>query len=176
MIIQHTKQWIERVIVGENFCPFARKTLINEAIRYRLDSSDSLQQQLQVVIEECVYLTQHADIDTTLIIYPKQCTDFSDYLEFLDMAEQLLVDMGFEGIYQLASFHPDYCFADAEPDDATNYTNRSPYPMLHILREEMLEQVLAKYPNPESIPENNIRRAREIGVDNFRKLLAKLSG
>jgi len=106
------------------------------------------------------------------LIYAGAFADFDDYLDFLGLAEALLSDQGYEGIYQLASFHPDYSFEEAALDDAANYTNRSPYPMLHLLRESSLEQAIAHYPDPENIPERNIALTRELGLTKMKTLLA----
>jgi len=96
--------------------------------------------------------------------------NFDDYLDFLEISNQLLIDQGYEGVFQLASFHPDYCFADTSPDDPANYTNRSPWPMLHIIREASLEQVLQNYPNPEDIPQRNIDYCRQLGLEVMQKM------
>jgi hypothetical protein len=93
-------------------------------------------------------------------------------LDLVAIAEDVLIDQDYEGVYQLASFHPDYCFADSKPDDAANYTNRSPYPMLHIIREASIEKALTKYPNPEQIPERNMQLTRKLGLEKLQTLLA----
>jgi hypothetical protein len=109
--------------------------------------------------------------ETTLLILPEGCTQFNDFLDLTAMAEQLLIDQGYEGVYQLASFHPDYCFAGEDENDPANYTNRSPYPMLHIIREASIEQALKTYPNPELIPERNIELTRKLGLEKIQALL-----
>ena len=104
---------------------------------------------------------KNPDVETVIVIYPTGLESFFDYLDFLETANELLIEEGYEGTYQLASFHPDYCFDEVKQDDPSNYTNRSPYPILHILREASLERVLQSYKEPESIPENNINLARK---------------
>ncbi|MDH5711889.1 MAG: DUF1415 domain-containing protein, partial [Gammaproteobacteria bacterium] len=109
--------------------------------------------------------------ETTLLVFAEGFKDFGDYLDLVELAQDLLADQGYEGIYQIASFHPDYCFADAELDDAANYTNRSPYPMLHLIREASMEKALAHYPEPEKIPERNVEYARELGLEEMQRQL-----
>lgn len=125
---------------------------------------------LQTFMEECHRLDNDPGIETTLIIFPNAVPGFEDYLEMLDLAEQLLAEHNYEGIYQVASFHPHYRFAGSADDDAANYTNRSIYPMLHLLREESIDKALENYPDPESIPERNIRFAHEKGLEYMLKL------
>ena len=170
-IINQTRHWIKSVIVGFNFCPFAKRELEREHIRFCVCEHTEIELMLKDVYSECFYLDSHADVETTLIIFPHAVADFEQYLTFLDLAEQLLSDQGYDGTYQLASFHPLYCFAQSKTDDAANYTNRSPYPMLHLLREVSLEKVLLKYPDPENIPTRNIEVAREAGLDEMKSRL-----
>ena len=172
--VNQTKQWLEEIIVGMNFCPFAKKELVSNTIHYYVSNQGQTKLALEEVIEQCRYLEQHDEIETSLIIFNKGFKNFDKYLELLDYANDLLADSGYEGIFQLASFHPDYCFEGEDIDDAANYTNRSPYPIIHILREESLERVLNVYKNPEEIPENNIEIAREKGSEFFRKVLARI--
>lgn len=170
-IINQTRHWIKSVIVEFNFCPFAKRELEREHIRFHVCEYSETELMLQTVINECVYLDGHTDIETTLIIFPKAVADFEQYLTFLDYSEQLLSAQKYDGIYQLASFHPQYCFAQSDLDDAANYTNRSPYPMLHLLREASLEKVLLKFPDPQNIPVRNIEVAREAGLGEMQSRL-----
>lgn len=170
--IEATLTWLQNVIVGYNICPFAKRELDKGSVNFQVDDSTDLEQCLLNLIIECEKLDHQPDIETSLLIYTGAYNEFDDYLDFLNLAETLMADQGYEGIYQLASFHPDYCFEDAAPDDAANYTNRSPYPMLHLLREESLEQALAHYPNPENIPQHNIALTRELGLAKMKMLLA----
>jgi hypothetical protein len=118
------------------------------------------------------FLDQSDDIETTLIIFPDSFAGFEDYLDLVELAEELASDQDYDGIYQVASFHPDYCFADAPQDDPANYTNRSIYPMLHLLREESLTKALENFPDPEGIPDRNIDFAREKGLKYMQLLRA----
>ncbi len=174
-IISATQDWLTTFVIAYNICPFAQREQQRGSIRYRIENSADMRDALQTLIDECEYLDAHPETETTLLIMPSGLDDFDDYLDLLTIAEQLLIDQGYEGVYQLASFHPDYCFADSadsnKPDPA-NYTNRSPYPMLHIIREASLERVLAHYPNPENIPERNIQLTRELGLEKLQALLA----
>ena len=157
------KSWIEKVIIGLNFCPFAKKEMERNTLHYAISSTTQINDALSHLLEELALLDQQQDIQTTLLIFPLGFADFDNYLDLLELANSLMAQGGYAGIYQLASFHPDYCFEGEEPDDPANYTNRSPYPILHILRESSIEAVLKRYPKPESIPENNITKARELG-------------
>jgi|GEM_PF-39947 len=172
-IIAAVKYWIEKTIIGYNFCPFAKREFDNQRIHFELVDDANPEEQLHSMVNEFKRLDNQRDIETTVIILPVGLESFFDYLDFLEIANDLLVEEGYEGTYQLASFHPDYCFGDSKQDDAANFTNRSPYPLLHILREESLELVLEKYPNPESIPERNIEIAREAGAEIFEDILAQ---
>lgn len=170
LVIQQTKKWITEVVVGCNFCPFAAKELKQNTIHYAVEFSTDTAQCLHSFIEECVRLDNDSSIETTLVIFPNAVEKFDDYLQLVDMAEKLITKNNYEGIYQVASFHPRYVFAGAPEEDAANYTNRSIYPMLHLLREESIEKALEKYPDPESIPERNIRFANEKGLAYMHRL------
>ena len=126
------------------------------------------------LIEQCRYLQTHEEIETTLIIYGQGFRHFERYLDLVEYGNDLLVDSGFEGIFQLASMHPEYCFEGEDFDDASNFTNRSPFPILHIIREASMERVLAVYNEPEKIPENNIALANEKGSLYFQQVLARI--
>ena len=169
--ISRVKNWLEKVVIGLNFCPFAKKEFERQSIRYSLDTSEHQTDSLSRLIEELTLLDSDASIETTLLIYPKSYQQFDDYLDWLELASSLVAQGGYRGIYQLASFHPDYCFADESPDDPANYTNRSPYPIIHILREASLSKVLNTFTDPESIPERNIAKARQMGKAALQKLL-----
>ncbi len=174
-VINLTRQWIESFIIPLNICPFAKREFQNNRIRYQCRSGQNLEDHLFNLISECRYLDQHPETETTLLIYPEAFTHFDAFLDFLSLAEQLLYQHGFEGIYQLASFHPHYCFEGSDDNDPANYTNRSPYPMLHLIREASIEKALKHYPyDPESIPENNIQLLRKMGLDTLTALLSQL--
>ncbi len=163
-IIDATRCWIETVVIGYNFCPFAGRVLANNSIYFHVSHATDMESSLVELIEECKRLDESDSIETTLLIFPDHYSDFDDFLDLLDIGERLMSEQGYEGIYQLASFHPLYRFADSTDDDPANYTNRSPYPMLHLLRESSLEAALEKYERPEDIPQNNINKANAVGL------------
>ena len=158
------------VVVGCNFCPFAAREMKRNAVHYKVETSTELNICLETFINECMLLDNDTNIETGFIIFPNAFQQFDDYLDLVDYAEQLLKEKGYEGVYQVASFHPLYMFVDTTPDDAANYTNRSIYPMLHLLREESIEQALLHYDHPEQIPARNIRFAHEKG-EAYMKML-----
>ncbi|MFT6990919.1 MAG: hypothetical protein ACJASL_002903 [Paraglaciecola sp.] len=165
------KSWINKVIIGLNFCPFAKKEIERNTVRYVIFPTTQINDALGHLLDELALLDQQLHIQTTLIVFPLGFDDFENYLDMLELGNSLLSQGGYAGIYQLASFHPDYCFDGEDQDDPANYTNRSPYPILHILRESSIEAVLKRYPQPESIPENNIAKARELGSSVLKALL-----
>lgn len=171
LVISQTEYWVKSVIVELTFCPFAKRELERNSIRYRVVESESAELCLQVLMDECEFLDENKATETTLLIFPKACSQFDDYLLLLDVAEKMLVKLGYNGTYQLASFHPDYLFADSDSSDAANYTNRSPYPMLHIIRESSVEKALQHYPDAELIPERNVAKATSLGLDEMKAKL-----
>ena len=173
LIITETNNWIKSVVIGCNFCPFAAKAMQMKSIRYVVLPEGSIQETLTTLMKECIYLDKNEATETTIMILPTNFSNFNDYLDLIDKAEQLIAKEDYEGIYQLASFHPFYCFEGAPKDDAANYTNRSPYPMLQILREESVTKALENFPDPDSIPENNIEYARQKGLHYMEVLRAK---
>ena len=170
-VIQETKNWLSDFIIAYNICPFAKHEFINDRIAYRVILDKTIEEQLYQLISSCHELDNHPDIETSLLIFPDSFKSFEDYLDFLELSNQLLQKQSFEGIYQLASFHPNYCFEGVDKDDASNYTNRSPYPMLHLIRESSLEKALLKYPDPENIPLRNIKKTREMGTNKLQGIL-----
>ena len=170
-IIKPVQHWLTTVVVGLNLCPFAKRVLVNNRIRFSVTEAESEAMLLKALQTELEVLNRDETIDTTLLIHPRVLQDFYDYNQFLNTVDALLVQLELEGIYQVASFHPDYQFAGTEADDVDNYTNKSPYPMLHLIREESLEQAIENYPDPERIPERNITLLKSLGQDNMRALL-----
>ncbi len=166
-----TRCWIENVVVAYNFCPFAARELKRNSIHFQVSRSSTIEDCLVDVIEECRRLDATNTIETTLLILADGFTDFDKFLDLVAIAERLLIEQGYGGIYQLASFHPRYRFADSMDEDPANYTNRSPYPMLHLLRERSIEAALLNYDDPESIPENNIKMATKTGLEKLRSVL-----
>lgn len=174
IVIQQTKNWLKSFIIKYNICPFAKNVYDKEVIYYAVDESVKIELCLTTLMLEIQRLEQQSSIETTLIIYPCCFNHFDDYLDFLFLAESLLVEQGYESIYQLASFHPLYCFEGEDAVDAANYTNRSPYPMLHLIREASLEQALKYYPNPELIPPRNIDLTRKMGSHMLQSILEQI--
>lgn len=170
-IIQAVRQWVETFVVGMNLCPFAKRELVKKRVRFVTTAATTAEQLLQVLQAELELLNEDPSVETTLLIHPAVLQDFYDFNDFLGCADSLLVDMELEGIYQLASFHPDYQFGGTRPGDAENYTNRAPYPVLHLLREESLERVIADYPDVDDIPERNIALMNRLGQDKLEALL-----
>jgi hypothetical protein len=164
--------WLKSVIIQYNICPFAKRELERNSIFFSINHDSQIEQCLLNLMIECDRLDTNPGIETTLLIYADAFTEFDDYLDFIEIAETLLIEQGYEGIYQLASFHPEYCFQDAKLDDAANYTNRSPYPIVHLLRETSLELAIASHPNPENIPQHNIDLTRKLGLTKMQNLLA----
>jgi hypothetical protein len=169
--IEQTLEWVDKVIIGENFCPFARKE--SESKRIRTVATDETDNALilQALLDEMELLESNSKIETTLLVITQGTKDFFDYLDLVDLANRLVKHEDFEGIFQLATFHPDYLFADAPADATSHFTNRSPFPMLHIIREESLEKALETFPNPENIPVRNIKHAEKLGKDFFQQIL-----
>jgi len=171
-IIEQTIAWINSVVIDCNFCPFAKRAMEQKSVKYVVLSKSELKESLDQLAIELEYLDEHENIETTFIIFEEDYSDFTSYIELVDDAEELLMEADYEGIYQLASFHPQYIFADSAEEDAANYTNRSPYPMLHLLRESSIDTVLKHYKHPEQIPINNMEYARSKGLAYMQLLRA----
>jgi len=161
-VITATQTWLKSVIIELGLCPFAKREFERGSIHFAIDRDTETENCLHHLMRECDRMDTDPGIETTLLIYAGAFACFDDYLDYLDLAENLLADQGYDGIYQLASFHPDYCFEGASKDDPANYTNRSPYPMLQLLRESSIEQAVAHFPNPENIPHANIELTRKL--------------
>jgi hypothetical protein len=169
--IKAARQWVDSLVVDMNLCPFAKRELVSNRVRFAVTAATTEEALLTVLRDELTYLENNPATETTLLIHPCVLTDFLDYNQFLNLADGLLIQMKLEGVYQVASFHPDYQFGGTRQDDAENYTNRSPYPMLHLLREESLERAIAGYPDIEKVPQRNIERMNSIGTDRLKALL-----
>lgn len=170
--IDQIKRWLDEIVVGLNFCPFAGKPHRNKKIRFVTSEAKESETLLLDLQDELTLLDQKSseEIETTLLIIPKMLSDFQDYNQFLDYADQLLIEYEWEGIFQIASFHPDYCFADTEPDSVENLTNRSPYPILHILRENSIEKAIQDIAAPNEIYERNIRTINDLSSEKIKTL------
>lgn len=172
--VDQCKDWVDKVVVKHHFCPFAQREVENDTVHYSLFSGEGIEESLHCLIEECSLLDSDKTIETTLIVFENIFGSFDEFLDVVELAEQLMDESGYRGIYQLANFHPDYCFDDVEEDDASNYTNRSPLPMLHLIREKSMEVALESYPEPDLIPEKNINLAREKGSGYFKEIMESI--
>jgi uncharacterized protein len=171
-IISGTRVWLEKAVIGLNLCPFAKAVYAKDQIRFVVSAATTPEALGGELIAELQTLatTAPAMIDTTLLIHPHVLTDFLEYNDFLDIAEAAVEELELEGVIQIASFHPHYQFGGTAPDDITNYTNRAPYPMLHLLREASIEAALASYPDAEGIVERNLETMRQLGREGWKAL------
>ena len=170
--IAATKLWLEKAVIGLNLCPFAKGVHVKNQVRYVVSAAQTPEDLLAEVLKEFEVLAEASSekIDTTLLIHPQVLTDFLDYNDFLEVVDNALEDVDLAGILQVASMHPQYQFADTELDDITNYTNRSPYPTLHILREDSIDQAVAAFPEAEMIFEKNIETMKNLGHEGWNAL------
>ncbi|MES2152871.1 MAG: DUF1415 domain-containing protein [Pseudomonadota bacterium] len=168
-IIAATQNWLEKAVIGLNLCPFAKAVHIKQQIRYVVSSATTVEALLGQLMDELQTLSDSdpAQIDTTLLIHPFVLTDFLDYNEFLDVADAAVEDMQLAGELQVASFHPQYQFADTDLNDISNYSNRSPYPTLHLLREESIERAVEAFPEASEIFDKNIAKLEQLGHDGW---------
>ena len=168
----HTRAWLERAVIGLNLCPFAKAVHAKQQVRYVVtDARDAA--ALQAALIDELHWLAHADpevVDTSLLIHPHVLQDFADYNDFLDLADEALLQTGLDGVLQVASFHPCYQFAGSDENDIANATNRSPYPTLHLLREASLDRAVAAFPDPEAIYEANIATLRALGPAGWSEL------
>lgn len=169
-IIRPVRHWVESQVVGLNLCPFAKRELIKNRVRFTVTEALTEEQLLMDLQSELALLDRDETVETTLLIHPMVLKDFFNYNQFLSDVDRLLVQMGLDGVYQIASFHPDYQFGGTKPDDVENFTNRSPYPMLHLIREESLERAISNYPDAEQIPERNIALLKRLGRERMQAL------
>ena len=170
--VARTRVWVEKAVIGLNLCPFAKAVQVKDQIRYAVSLATTPDVLLEDLLRELETLAEGnpEKLDTTLLIHPHVLTDFLDYNEFLDIADAAIEDKQLDGIIQVASFHPHYQFDGAEPDDIDNYTNRSPYPTLHLLREESITRAVQAFPDAAAIFEKNIITLRLLGHEGWREL------
>ncbi len=170
-IINSVRHWVESFVIGYNLCPFAKRELLNNRVRFVVSEAETEEKLLSALQAELEKLTQDSYIETTLLIHPNVLQNFYDYNEFLSVAERMLTEMELEGVYQIASFHPNYQFDGTSTDDAENYTNRSPFQMLHLLRESSLERAIENYVDVEKIPDRNIKLMNNLGEAKLEALM-----
>ncbi len=171
--ITATRRWLERAVIGLNLCPFAKSVYVKQQVRFVLSAATTTDALLEELAYELARLaeTDPEVVDTTLLIHPHVLGDFLDYNDFLDQADAAVEALELDGVLQVASFHPDYRFAGTDADDVGNFTNRSPYPTLHLLREDSIDRAVAAFPDPDVIVERNIATLEKLGADGWRKLL-----
>ncbi|WP_024869961.1 DUF1415 domain-containing protein [Pseudoxanthomonas suwonensis] len=171
-VLEATRRWVEKAVIGLNLCPFAKSVYVREQVRFEYSDATTPEQLLEHLGEELLRLhdTPASHTDTTLLVHPHVLQDFMDYNDFLDEADALVEALELDGILQVASFHPDYQFADSRPDDIENFSNRSPYPTLHLLREESIDRAVEAYPEPDPIVERNYETLRRLGHEGWRRL------
>ncbi|HCE1933479.1 TPA: DUF1415 domain-containing protein [Vibrio parahaemolyticus] len=175
-ITQQVDQWLNDVVIGLNLCPFAAKPQRNKQIKIFVSEATQEEALLEDILLQLIELstTEPEKLETTLVVVPNMLQDFWDYNFCIDWVEELIKQQDWEGIFQVATFHPDYCFGGAAPEDDENLTNRSPYPIFHLIREESMEKVLKHYPDPESIPDTNIARVSALSEEERKKLFPYL--
>jgi hypothetical protein len=173
-VIEATRSWLERAVIGLNLCPFAKAVHVKQQIRYVVSHADTPEALLEELVGE-LQLLAAADpqqVEMTLLMHPQVLQDFLDYNDFLELADTAIEQLDLGGVLQIASFHPDYQFAGTSPDDIENYTNRSPYPTLHLLREASIDQAVAAFPDAADIFERNIETLQRLGLDGWKKLFS----
>lgn len=169
--IASVRHWVESFVIGNNLCPFAGREFLRDRVRFSYTGASSESQLLNALADELKLLDQNLTIETTLLIHPEVLQDFTDYNQFLDQTERLLEHLGMTGVYQIASFHPDYQFSGSKPSDAENYTNRSPYPLIHLLRERSVERAIVSYPDINAVPTDNIALMNQLGAETLSKMM-----
>ena len=164
-----TQQWVEALVVGLNLCPFAAPEVRNDTIRYAVSHSDSLDGAVQDFLSELqrIQSSEETALSTSLVSFTETAVTFDSFLDLLDRCQDALEEAGLEGVFQLASFHPQYCFAGVAADDISNWTNRAPFPTIHIIREGQMSRVLVHYKTPEEIPERNMALMEKLGRDGL---------
>ena len=167
------RRWLERAVIGLNLCPFAKAVYVKQQVRFVLSDAELEDDLLEELAEELLRLrdTPADEIDTTLLVHPRVLADFLEYNDFLDRVDALVEALDLDGVLQVASFHPQYRFADTDTDDPGNGTNRSPYPTLHLLREDSLDRAVAAYPDPDAIVQRNLATMEALGLDGLQRLL-----
>ncbi|KVD83727.1 peptidase [Burkholderia stagnalis] len=174
-ILAATRHWLARAVIGLNLCPFAKSVYVKEQVRYAISEAATLEDAL-ADLETELRLLEAADpkqVDTTLVIYPRAFADFVDYNDALFFADRLVRQLKLDGVLQIASFHPDYRFEGSEPDDIENYTNRAPYPILHLLREDSIARAVDAFPDASAIYEKNQDTLRRLGHDGWRDWMSR---
>jgi hypothetical protein len=171
-VLSATQSWLEKAVIGLNLCPFAKAVHVKKQIRYTVSTATDARGLHADLLTEIQFLLESDPdiVETTLLIHPHALTDFLDFNDFLDVADALLVELNADGILQIASFHPNYQFFGTQPNDIDNYTNRSPYPTLHLIREASIERAVETYPDTDEIYQKNIDTLHQLGLAGWKKL------
>jgi len=173
--VLETRAWVKRAVVGLNLCPFAKAPMVKGQVRYVMCEARDTQALLDTLCAEMQALAaaDPEQVETTLVIHPNLLADFIEFNEFLDLTDAALGELGFDGVLQVASFHPQYQFAGTQADDVSNATNRSPYPTLHLLREDSIDRAVAAFPEADAIFETNIATLEALGAGGWSELQAR---
>lgn len=171
-VIAATRDWLEKAVIGLNLCPFAKAVHAKRQIRYVVSQATDEEGLLEDLLHELQLLASAdpGDVETTLVMHPYVLRDFLDYNDFLDIADAAVEELQLEGVLQVASFHPDYQFADSDPADMANFSNRSPYPTLHLLREDSVDKAVAAFPEADRIYQTNVDTLRRLGAAGWKAL------
>lgn len=171
--IEITKSWIHTFVIGLNICPFAGHPFREDLIRYRLEETDSVEKLVETLMEELDFLQKNKseEIETSILIHPNVLSEFLDYNDFLSVAGAVLEEMNLEGEIQIASFHPDYQFAGEAKNAPSNYVTRSPFPMLHLIRESSVTKAIEMYPDIEQVPYDNIKKLNDLGLEKIKEII-----
>ena len=174
--VEQTERWLKEWVIELDLCPFAKYPFEQGRVRITATNTTDSDSLFRFVLHELdrLYQSDAREIETTLVVVEQSLSEFKEYLDFLDLLEHVIVETGLEGEIQIASFHPDYCFDGVAEDDPSNYTNRSPYPMFHLIREASLEHAINHYPDPEKIPGRNIALLREMGLEQIKQKLRRI--
>ena len=166
MVMEDTRRWVQRAVIGLNLCPFAKSVVVKGQVRYVVSRASGAKPLLADLKRELLALAgaDPAALDTTLLMAPDGFAEFLDFNDLLARTDKLLLDLDLDGVLQIASLHPRYQFADTDPDDITNFTNRAPYPTLHLLREDSVDRAVAAFPNAETIFETNMQTMQDLGT------------
>jgi len=171
-----TKNWIEKMVIAHKLCPFAQLPFEKNKISYRVSKELNTENQIMDFWKELIFLENSGSekLSNSLVVYSDPEMNFDKYLDLYFLAEQLLISENKDGDFQLASFHPEYQFDGTEKNDVTNFTNRSPFPMIHILRINEVEMAIENHPNIDEVPENNERKMNELGMEKIKRILSEL--
>lgn len=174
-VIAAMQAWLEKAVIGLNLCPFAKAVHVKRQIRYVVSHAETEEALVEDLLHELQLLSSAdpGDIETTLLVHPRVLTDFLDYNDFLDIADAAVEELDLDGVLQVASFHPQYQFADSHPDDMGNFSNRAPYPTLHLLREDSVDKAVAAFPEAGQIFETNIATLEKLGPAGWAALFGK---